>query len=253
MKRGAPGCAFVTGGSRGIGAATARMLADQGWHVAVGFRHDRTAAEQVLFSLPESVESMCVQGDMSQQQDVERAFDSIEARFGRVAVLVNNAGIHHDGLAVTLDDEHWSTVLDVNLTASFRTSRRAAMSMVRARHGRIINLSSLLGSSALPGTANYAAAKAGVGGLTRSLAIELASRGITVNAVAPGLIRTDLVGDVSHFENSAKTVVPARREGTPQDVAACVAFLASDSAAYINGQTLAVDGGLSVSAFHINA
>lgn len=246
------GCAFITGGSRGIGAAIAHELAKDGWNVAIGYQRDHQAANSVVRALPAGVAGKIIQCDVTSQHDVDTAFTGLETEFGHVAVLVNNAGTHKDGLAMALTDADWAEVLDVNLTGAFRAARRAASSMVRARAGRIINVTSILAQAGLPGTANYSSAKAGLAGLTRALAVELAPRGVTVNAVAPGLIRTDLVSDVSHFDESCRRSVPMKRPGTVQEVAACVGFLASSAASYITGQTLTVDGGISASAFGIS-
>jgi 3-oxoacyl-[acyl-carrier protein] reductase len=157
-------------------------------------------------------------------------------------VLVNNAGVRADGLAVQLDDEAWERVLETNLSAAFRLTRRAVRGMVRRRHGRVINIASVVGPKANAGQANYAAAKAGLIGMTKTVAVEVARRGVTVNAVAPGLIATDMTEGLS---GGLLDAVPARRAGRPEDVAACVRFLASDEAAYVTGTVLTVDGGLS--------
>ncbi|MFF4569308.1 3-oxoacyl-ACP reductase family protein [Streptomyces sp. NPDC001410] len=246
------GCAFVTGGSRGIGAAIARELAAAGRPVAVGFLRNRQAAESVVSDIEgtggTAIEVAC---DLRDPEAIDRSFGMLEERFGRVAVLVNNAGVRADGLLLGMEDDEWRQVLDVNLTAAYHASARALGPMVRARHGRIINVTSILAQQALPGAANYAAAKSGLAGLTRALGVEMAPKGITVNAVAPGLIRTDLTREVGHFEDSARRKVPMRRPGRVEEVAACVRFLASSEASYVTGQTLTVDGGIAASAFSI--
>ncbi len=237
------GCALVTGGARGIGAATVRALAAAGWPVGVNFR----ASEDRASALAEEIagaggRARPVRGDVTDPAAVEALFSRLEADYGRVAVLVNNAGVRVDGLSPQLSEEDWSAVLDTNLTAAHRTTRRALRPMLRARWGRIVNVASIVGERANPGQANYAAAKAGLLGYTKTVAAEVARRGITVNAVAPGLIATDMTADL---DPSLAAHVPARRLGTPQEVAACVAFLCSESAAYVTGATLTVDGGLS--------
>jgi 3-oxoacyl-[acyl-carrier protein] reductase len=166
----------------------------------------------------------------------------VEQQLGPVLALVNNAGVRADGLALQLDDEMWSSVIDTNLTAAFRMTRRAMRGMVRARYGRIVNVASVVGPRANAGQANYAAAKAGLIGMTKTIAAEVARRGVTVNAVAPGFIETDMTKDLPETVLQA---VPARRAGTPQEVAAAVRFLASDAAGYVTGTTLFVDGGMS--------
>jgi len=237
------GCALVTGASRGIGAAVARALAEDGWPVGLGYRSDLESAQRVADAIVAAGgTAVPVAGDVADPDAVEGMFAALEDSLGPVLVLVNNAGVRADGLAVQLDDEAWSRVLDTNLSAAFRLTRRAVRTMIRQRYGRIVNVASIVGPKANAGQANYAASKAGLIGLTRTIAVEVARRGVTVNAVAPGFIETDMTDDLSPDLLAA---VPARRAGQPQDVADCVRFLASDQAGYVTGTTLTVDGGLS--------
>jgi 3-oxoacyl-[acyl-carrier protein] reductase len=237
------GCALVTGASRGIGAAIARALAQDGWAVGVNFRSDATAANAVVQSIEAAGgRAVALQGDVTDPTAPDRLFELLESTYGcPVLVLVNNAGVSADDLTPSMSDEAWSTVIDTDLTAAFRFTRRALKPMMRARSGRIVNVSSVVGLRANPGQANYAAAKAGLIAFTRNAAIEVARRGITINAVAPGWIDTDMTADVSQ---ELLAQVPARRAGTPEEVAACVRFLTSDQAGYVTGATLSVDGGL---------
>jgi 3-oxoacyl-[acyl-carrier protein] reductase len=218
------GVALVTGGSRGIGAAIAQSLRDDGWRVATLSRNgaDFTA-------------------DVSDGAAVDRAFDAIEADLGPVLALVNNAGRTDDGLAIRMRPEQWDAVISVNLTGAFNCTRRALRSMLPERFGRIVNLSSVVAERGNPGQANYAAAKAGLLGFTRTIAREMARKGVTCNAVTPGVIETDMTADLA---GGLAEAVPAGRVGQPEEVAAAVAFLVSEEASYVNGATLSVDGGL---------
>lgn len=235
------GCALVTGASRGIGAAIANRLAEDGWRVAVNYRVDEDGARQTVAAIEaRGGSAMALQGDVTSADAMDELFARLENTFGPVLVLVNNAGVNADGLCAAMDDELWDRVIDTNLTAAFRLTRRALRKMLRARFGRIVNISSVVAIKGNPGQANYAAAKAGLIAFTRSVAVEVARRGITVNAVAPGLIETSMTAGLEGLAG----FVPARRMGSPEEVAACVGFLASPAANYVNGTTLVVDGAL---------
>ena len=204
------GCALVTGASRGIGAAIARALA--------------------------------LQADIADPGAADAIFKRLEEELGPVLVLVNNAGVRADGLSPQIDDEDWAKVIDTNLSAAFRLTRRALRPMIRNRYGRVVNIASIVGAErANPGQANYAASKAGLVAMTKTVAAEVARRGVTVNAVAPGLIETEMTEGIG---DGLLQHVPARRPGTPDEVAACVRFLTSGDAAYVTGVCLTVDGGL---------
>jgi 3-oxoacyl-[acyl-carrier protein] reductase len=236
------GSALVTGGSRGIGAAIAKTLAREGWAVGVNYRSDSEAAEAVVAEIAHAGgRAKALKGDIADRDTADALFKALEEEFGPVLVLVNNAGVRADGLSPQIDDEDWARVIDTNLSAAFRLTRRALPPMIRARYGRVVNIASIVGQRANPGQANYAASKAGLVAMTKTVAAEVARRGVTVNAVAPGLIETDMTEGIA--ENLLEHV-PARRPGTPEDVAECVRFLASDGAGYVTGVCLTVDGGL---------
>jgi len=228
--------AFVTGGSRGIGLACARRLAADGHDVAIG---SRSKPEELDDSL------LWVECDITDHASVDAAFSSVEEQLGPVHILVANAGITRDMLVLRMTDDDFESVVDANLTGAFRTVKRSLKSMMKARWGRVILMSSVVGSLGQAGQANYAASKAGLTGLGRSLAREFASRNITVNLVAPGPIETDMLGALGEDTIAAMAAhVPLGRVGQADDVAAAVAFLASDGAGYITGATIPVDGGL---------
>jgi 3-oxoacyl-[acyl-carrier protein] reductase len=237
---------LVTGGSRGIGRASALKLAGLGAKVAVNYNHNQDAAAEVVAAATASgTDAIMVQGDVSTREGAEAAVKATIERWNRLDILVNNAGITRDQLIMRLSEEDWDAVLDTNLKGAYLCSKLASRQMLRARWGRIINISSVVGQMGNAGQSNYAAAKAGLLGLTKSLAREFASKNITANAIAPGWIETDIVAGLS--DDARKYVlgqIPLGRYGEPDDVAGAVAFLASDAAAYITGQTVNVDGGM---------
>lgn len=238
--------ALVTGGSRGIGAAIARRLAADGCNVVIAYRGESDKAAAVAEECRAlGVEAITVQADISREEDCRQLAQAARAAFGPIGILVNNAGLTRDGLAMRMSLQHFSEVLDANLTGTFLMCRAVLPDMVKARQGRIINLASVAGIYGNAGQVNYAASKAGVIGLTRSLAKEVASRQITVNAVAPGFIETDMTRVLNgQVRENVLKAIGLGRFGQPEDIAGVVSFLASPAAAYITGQVLEVSGGL---------
>ena len=236
--------ALVTGASGGIGGAIARALHAQGAVVTLsGTRAD--ALEQLKGTLGERTHVIAAR--MDDAADIERLAKEAEAAMGKIDILVNNAGITRDNISMRMKDEEWEKVLEVNLTGTFRLTRAAMRGMMKRRAGRVINITSIVGVTGNPGQANYAAAKAGLIGMSKSLAQELASRGITVNCVAPGFIATPMTDVLTDDQKKAILGrVPASRLGTPKEIAAAVIFLASNEAAYVTGQTLHINGGMAM-------
>ena len=240
--------AIVTGSSRGIGRAIALELARQGCRVVVNYRTNAAAAAEVVDLIQGAGgEARAVQADVSLAADAQRMIDFALDTFGTVDILVNNAGITRDTLLLRMSEEDWDAVLNTILKGAFQCARSVVRTFLRKRSGRIINIGSVVGLVGNAGQANYAAAKAGLVGLTKALARELGSRNITVNLVAPGFIQTDLTAHLSEeLVGKVLAQIPVGRLGRPEDVAAAVAFLASERAAYITGQVLCVDGGLAM-------
>lgn len=240
--------AIVTGGSRGIGRAVCVALAKQGVQVVVNYCHGEQAAnETVALCEQAGVKAIAVQADVSTAEGVKKLFEEAVSAFGRVDILVNNAGITRDNLILRLSEEDFDKVLDTNLKSAFLCCKEAARRMVRQRYGRIINLSSVVALRGNAGQTNYAASKAGLIGLTKSLARELASRNVTVNAIAPGFIMTDMTAALPEAVQAEMCKgIPAGRAGQPEDVANAVTFLAAEQSSYLTGQVLCVDGGMAM-------
>ena len=238
--------ALVTGASRGIGRAIAVALARHDHAVAINYRSGTDEAKETLAAVEEAgAEGIVVQADVTDPAAVKEMFQEVEERLGPVSVLINNAGIRRDGRALRMTDDAWDSVIATNLTGAFSCSRRALRTMVRERWGRIVNVTSVAGLRGIPGQANYCAAKAGLIGLTKALAAEVSKSGVTVNAVAPGLIDTDLTSSLpAERFSELVSAIPAGRSGTPDDIAEVVAFLCSDDAAYVNGSVLPIDGAM---------
>lgn len=240
--------ALVTGGSGGIGSAVCRQLAGQGYTVLVHYIGDAAPANALVSELrSQGHMAEALLADVTDESQVDAMFGEIMARYGRIDIVVNNAGITRDGLVLRMKLEDWQKVLDVNLTGAFLVSRSAAKVMLKQRLGKIINVSSVVGIGGNVGQANYAASKAGIIGLTKSLAKELATRGVTCNAVAPGFIDAGMAAGLSEEVKKAfLSTIPLGRPGTPDDVANAIGFLASPKADYITGQVLRIDGGMSI-------
>ncbi|BAY76825.1 3-oxoacyl-[acyl-carrier-protein] reductase [Nostoc linckia NIES-25] len=237
--------AIVTGASRGIGRAIAIELATQGAIVVINYASSSAAAEAVVTEITTAGgQAIALQADVSKVEQVDALVNAVMEKFKRVDILVNNAGITRDTLLLRLKPEDWQAVIDLNLTGVFLCTRAVSKIMLKQRSGRIISITSVAGQMGNPGQANYSAAKAGVIGFTKTVAKELASRGITVNAVAPGFIATDMTSDLNNTEDILK-FIPLSRFGQPEEVAGMVRFLAADpAAAYITGQVFNVDGGM---------
>lgn len=240
--------AVVTGGSRGIGRAICTALAEKGCCVVVNCQHGVQAAEETATLCREKgVQALVVQADVSAPEGCEALFSQVQKAFGRVDILVNNAGVTRDNLIMRLTEEDYDKVLNTNLKGAFLCCKAASRLMMRQRYGRIVNLSSVVGLRGNAGQTAYAASKAGVIGLTKSLAKELASRGVTANAVAPGYIATDMTAALPEAARADMVQqIPAARHGQPEEVARAVAFLADEQSSYITGQVLCVDGGMAM-------
>lgn len=236
--------ALVTGGSRGIGKAIAFALASEGAKVAVNYAASAEAAETIINTINSNGgEAIALQGNVAKIEEVDRIIEQVMTKWGRLDILVNNAGITRDTLLLRMKPEDWQAVIDLNLTGVFFCTKAASKIMLKQKSGRIINIASVAGQMGNPGQANYSAAKAGVIGFTKTVAKELASRSITVNAVAPGFITTDMTKDLKN--DDILKFIPLGRYGEPEEVAGVVKFLACDqAAAYITGQVINVDGGM---------
>ena len=240
--------ALVTGGSRGIGKAIVWALAREGAKVAFVYRSNKEAADQLVSDLKlDQREASAIQADVKSKEEADRVVEDLLEKWEKIDILVNNAGIIRDGLLATMEADQWRDVIDTNLSSVYNFCHAVVRSMMSARSGRIVNMSSVAANVGNPGQSNYAASKGGIEGFTRCLAVEVSRRGITVNAVAPGFIETDMTVAVRNAAgNEIKKRIPVRRLGLPEDIANAVLFLVSDEASYITGHVLTVDGGLSL-------
>ena len=240
--------AVVTGGGRGIGRAIAARLAEEGANVAISYRSNDAAAEETAQKVRDAGAACEIfRGDVASPEDVRALFAGVSDAFGRVDILVNNAGITRDNLMMRMKEDEFDEVLRTNLKGTYLCTRAALRPMIRARWGRIVNVGSVVGLVGNAGQANYAASKAGIIGFTKSVAREVAQRGITVNAVAPGYVETELTGGLpGGVKEQILARVPSGRFGEPEEVAEVVAFLSGEGAGYITGQTIAVDGGMTM-------
>ncbi|WP_367179407.1 3-oxoacyl-[acyl-carrier-protein] reductase [Clostridium sp.] len=238
--------AVITGASRGIGRSIALKLAKQGANVVVNYRNSVDAVAQVVKEIEAlGVKVLAIQADISSYSDVEKMMKKCVEEFGSIDILVNNAGITKDGLLMRMKEEDFDSVIDINLKGAFNCTRHVSAIMLKQRSGRIINISSVTGITGNAGQVNYSAAKAGIIGMTKSVAREFGSRGVTCNAVAPGFIQTDMTESLPNkVKDAMMSTIPLKRLGRPEDVANVVAFLATDEAAYITGQVINVDGGM---------
>jgi len=238
--------AVVTGGSRGIGRAIALKLASLGAKVVVNYRANAEAAQEVVEAIKaQGGEAIAVQADVRDADDAKRLIETAQSTYGRLDILVNNAGTTRDTLLVRMSEEDWDLIINTNLKGAFNCTKAAMRPMMRQHYGRIVNITSVAGLAGNAGQANYCAAKAGLIGFTKAVAKEVGSRNITVNAVAPGYVPTDLTADLpQELVEKGIEMTPLGRAGSPEDIANAVAFLVSDEAAFITGQVLSVDGGM---------
>lgn len=237
---------IITGGARGIGKAAALKLASLGANLVINYLgNDKAASETEEACKQLGAEILLIKGDVASAEQCEKIAAAALERFGRIDVLINNAGITRDGLLMRMEEKDFDSVINTNLKGTFLMTKAVSRQMLKQRYGRIINMASVVGITGNQGQANYSASKAGIIGLTKSFALEVAAKGITVNAVAPGFIETDMTDAMTDAAiEAAKALIPAKRMGSPEDVAEVIAFLASEQSGYITGQTVCVDGGM---------